>query len=486
MVKTKSPKSAFFDRDIELADIRAALKSPRSELRIVYGRRGAGKSTLFQHAFGSIDHFSYTCTPRVLALQLADIERAVNDFAPGTVIGGLRNFDDLLAALSRLATRDRRKPLVAIIDELPYLAREDPGVLGDLQRWSNEQRRARVKNIKLFLLGSMVSWMQEQALADTAALKSVRTGQLAVHALGYRHAAGFYRRWTATDKVRAFGIWGGLPGVLEELIRGTSLWSNVRAATLARGGKLYDEPDWLKYTDLRAEPLYTSLVRAVASGKRRPSDIAAQVLPSGSQSQIQPYLDKLREARILERRAPLLAKGERPRSSLYFVSDQFLAYWYRFVDPEKSLLDRGLVTRPLARIKAGLDKYISEDTFESVSRAYLWEALAAGGLPRGLEFDRVGGWWSGTGQDPDEADVVAFAGKELVLIGECKWTNASADENDLHGLDRILRQFDGELSPSSTVWRAVFSRSGFSAGLERLAREKSQRLLLVSPSDLYW
>lgn len=477
----------FFDRGLELADIQTALKSARSELRIVYGRRGAGKSTLFDHAFGGTGHFSYTCAPRVLALQLADIERALNDFVPGTVVGGLRTFDDFLTAISGLATPDPRKPLIAVIDELPYLAREDPGVLGDLQRWFNAQRRAGVKNIKMFLLGSMVSWMQEQALSDTAALKSVRTGQLAVHPLNYRHAAGFYSRWAAIDKVRAFGIWGSLPGVLEELPRGTSsLWSSLKVATLTRGAKLYDEPNWLKYTDLRAEPLYTSLVRAVASGERRPSDIAARVLPSGSQSQIQPYLEKLRDAQVLSRRAPLLAAGERPRSSLYYVDDQFLAYWYRFVDPEKSLLDRGLFARPLARIKAGLDKYISEDTFESVSRAYLWEALEARRLPRSLEFDRVGGWWSGSGQTDDEADVVAFAGKELTLIGECKWTNSVADENDLHGLDKIMRDFKGDLSPARSVWRALFSRSGFSAGLERLARDKRQRILLVSPADLYW
>lgn len=476
---------AFFDRATEMADIEGALASKRSELRIVYGRRGAGKSTLFEHIFGTRRHFSYTCTQRVVSLQLADIERALGDFAPGVIVGRLTTFDDFLSALATLAARAPKEPSIVVIDELPYLAREEPGVLGDLQRWFNAQRRAGASNLKIFLLGSMVSWMEEQALSNSAALKSVRTGQLAVHALTYRHTAGFYPAWSPADKVRAFGIWGGLPGSVSEVSRGASLWKNLEATTLTRGAKLYEEPDWLQYTDLRGNALYSSIARAVASGERKPSDIA-NFVASSAQTQIQPYLEKLRDAQILERRTPLLAKGERPRSSLYYVSDQFLAYWYRFVDPERSSLDRGLRTRPLKRIRDGLDKYISEDTFETVSRTYLWEALAAGRLPRKLRFDRVGGWWSGRGESQDEADVVAYAGTELALIGECKWTNAQADEGDLRGLDKLLRDFAQELAPARNVWRALFSRAGFSDGLKRLASKSNERLLLVEPSDLYW
>lgn len=479
---TKRRPPPFFDRKQEIDDISAALKSARSELRIVYGRRGAGKSTLFEHVFDGREHFSYTCTQRVLALQVEDIRRALVDFAPGALVGNIATFNDFLSALSALATR-AKKPLVVVIDEFPYLARAESGVLTDLQRWFNEQKRARVRNLKLFLLGSMVSWMQEQALSDTAALKSVRTGQLAVHPLEYRHAVGFYPKWSATDKVRAFGIWGGLPGVLAEISSARSLFANLETTTLTRGAKLYDEPDWLQYTDLRGNAIHSSIVRAVAEGARKATDIARAVR---AKSDIQPYLDKLLEAQILERRTPLLPTGERPKTSLYYVSDQFLAYWYRFVNPERSALERGQRARPLQRIKEGLDKYISEDAFERIARAYLWEALIDKRLPRGLQLDRVGSWWTARGDQQDQADVVAYAGRELALIGECKWTNTMANEDDLRGLDKILRDFGTELNPSRKVWRALFSRSGFSEGLKRSAAKPTERILLLEPSDLYW
>lgn len=476
----------FFDRADERHDIEAAIQSDRPELRIVFGRRGAGKSYLFERVLARRRHFSYACTERVMALQVDDIERELNDFAPGTVVGHLTDFDSFLDALATLAARDRTAPLVVVIDEFPYLARAEKGVLGDLQRWFNVQRRKRT-NVKLFLLGSMVSWMQEQALSDTAALKSVRTGQLAVHPLGHRHAAGFYPTWGPEDKVRAFAAWGGLPGVLAELDPKHSLWTDLRTTTLTRGAKLYDEPDWLKYTDLRGTAAYTSIVRAVASGDRRPSAIAGTVFGGGgSQNQIQPYLDRLLEAQILERRTPLLARGERPKTSLYYVNDQFLAYWYRFVNPNRSALDRGRRGSVLARIHKEFDKYVSEDAFEAIARAYLWDALVDRRLPRGLVFDRVGSWWSGRGEQQDQADVVAYDRAELRLIGECKWTKDPADERELRGLDKILRDFASELQPADRLWRALFSRSGFSAGLRKLANDPAERLLLVAPADLYW
>lgn len=478
--------SPFFDREEERRSIEAAIRTSRPELLIVYGRRGAGKSYLFERVLARRTHFSYTCTERVMALQVDDIERELDAFAPGAVVGHLTDFDSFLDALAALARRRRRSPLIAVIDEFPYLARAEKGVLTDLQRWFNVRKRERT-SVKVFLLGSMVSWMEEQALSDTAALKSVRTGQLAVHPLGYRHAAGFYPSWSAEDKVRAYAAWGGLPGVLTEIDRRRSIWWNLAATTLTRGAKLYDEPDWLKYTDLRGAAAYTSIVRSVASGDRRPSEIASRVLgPGGAQNQIQKYLDPLLDAQIIERRTPLLPQGERPKTSLYYVMDHFLAYWYRFVNPDRTALERRRSSSVLARIRKEFDKYVSENAFESVARAFLWEALADRRLPRGLVFDRVGAWWSGRGEEQDEADVVAYAAGELTLIGECKWTTGQADARDLQGVDKILRDLATELRPSKRVWRALFSRGGFSPELQRLAKDPSSRLLLVAPADLYW
>lgn len=485
------PKRPFYDRRDELARMRQVLRSARPELIIVSGRRGAGKSYLLDHAFAERKYFSYTATDRLLPLQLADIATTLNDLQPGLVRGTLASTDQVLELFATLAARDRRSPLVVVIDELPYLAKRDTGLLTALQRWFNAQKKAGARNLKVFLAGSQVSWMEEQALAESAPLKSVRTGDLRLDQLSYRAAASFYPRFSAEDRVRAWAVWGGLPGYLEQLDPRRAFWANLEQSTLVRGSRLFDEPDWLKYTELRSAPIYTSIVRMVASGRVRPSTIAKGV-GRDSANDVSTYLDSLREASVLDRVAPLLRGGAGPtQAARYVVADNFLSYWYRFVDPHRTALERGIRALLLATMRGGsalgLDKYVSERPFEQVCREFLYEALRAGRLPADLRFERVGSWWS-TREDEraDESDIVAYAADALVAIGECKWTKGVLDERDLAGLDRVLREAAAPLNPAANVYRLLFARSGFSPKLRRRAADRSERLLLFEPNDLYW
>jgi hypothetical protein len=187
-------------------------------------------------------------------------------------------------------------------------------------------------------------------------------------------------------------------------------------------------------------------------------------------------LDLLRrEVPITERRQP------RPRTSLYFLADHYLTFWYRYVDPARSLIARGLEARVLARVQATLHEHVSRPAFEDVCRQYLWRAFAAGGLPPDLSFDAVGTWWNGD----HEINVVAMEGGVTTLVGSCKWTNAPVGLGELNALQRSLAAGASHLQPAASCWYALFTREGFHEELVSLARLPGQRLLLVTPTDLF-
>lgn len=332
--------------------------------------------------------------------------------------------------------------------------------------------------------------MERETLAETAPLYSVRTANLRVDPLSYRDAARFYPRFPVADRIRAWSVWGGMPAYLEQIEAQRSFWSNLERTTLVPSARLFVEPDWLRYTDLRADLLYSSIVRVIAQGERRPSKIATAVGRT-SANEILSHLERLRESGVIARVAPLTAAGEGPRQAArYVVADPFLSYWYRFVDPHRSALEIGARRSLLRSMRTdpdrGLDKYVSDQAFEEVCRRSLLDALARGALPRALRFSRVGAWWSTRETEAqDEADVVAFADGRLVAIGECKWSASPADERDLVGIDKVLRTAAGPLRPSASVYRMIFSRSGFTAALRRRAARPDERLLLFAPADLY-
>jgi len=476
----------FFDRKRELSDIGEVLASRRPELIVIYGRRGVGKSTLLAEALSGRPHIYYQATTRALPQQLEDITAALRTFAPETVVPGvLPSLDAALRAIAQIS-RSRAEPIIVVIDELPYLAQADPATPTVLQRWWDELRRQGTANVKLFLLGSLVSWMEEQTLSERGPLHNRRTGQIRLDALGYRDAALFCADYVPEELVASYAIWGGMPSYLEEIRPELSLWENVRESILRPGARLAEEPRWLRFSDLRSDAVYASILRAIAQGERRPGKIA-QAVGRARADDVAFQLERLCDIGLVRRVVPINeAESVRSRHALYVLADHYVAFWYRFVDRLRHLLAMRRYDDALLAIQEGFGRYVSESAFEDICRQFLWEALASGRLPERLQFDQVGSWWVAKEDLQDEVDVVAMSGGRAVLAGECKWSRQPSGARELEGLGAALHKGSRDLRPADRPWRAIFSRAGFADELRALADDPEERILLFTPSDLYW
>ena len=488
-----SNTSTFYNRTHERAILRDALASPRSELIIVYGRRGVGKSALLSQALQEADYpaIFYRATRRTLPLQLAALTEAAREAYPNAFLGqpfaSASVFLDFLAfqAGERQAAGDPI-PVVAVIDELPYLADVDSGFLTTLQHWWDANKRR--MNLKLFLAGSYVAFMERQVLDVNAPLYNRRTGALKLEPMDYAEAGLFFPAYTPREKMETFAVLGGMPSYLEQFDPAQGLAENVLATALRRNTYLSEEPDWLLLEDLRRDVTYGSILRAVAGGERRPSGIA-QAIGRDSAQAVAPQLSVLQDLGLLIREVPITERGQaRSRTSLYFIADNYLDFWYRFVDPARGLVSRGLGSRVWEQTVApNLGQYVSRPAFERACRQFLWRVLASDAPPAsvaplaGLGFTDVGTWW---GAGDREIDVMATnAQSHVVLAGSCKWTEAAVDVREYAALQRDLAlvQLDG-YDPHLVL----FSRSGFTPRLMDLAAAQDpKRLTLVDLETMY-
>jgi hypothetical protein len=183
----------------------------------------------------------------------------------------------------------------------------------------------------------------------------------------------------------------------------------------------------------------------------------------------------VRQVPVTDRRLP----GS--RRSLYWLADNYLAFWYRYVDPLGRLIvqDRGDLA--LARIKETFHQFVAMPPWEEVCRQFLWHALAREKLPKGLEFTELGPWWD----DQSEIDIVALDGTRAVLAGSCKWTNAPMTTRDLYDLRSAVTRAAGSLDPLPDIWHVLFSREGFEPALQAIAADPSNRVLLLTVDDLF-
>jgi uncharacterized protein len=471
---------AFLNRTRELASLRTAATSDQAELVIVYGRRGVGKSTLLSRAVNGMRHVFYGATRRTLPVQLEDLTAVVRGAYPDEFVPAMfTSVEDFLRFLAELARRHPAEPVVAIIDELPYLADVDPGLLTVLQHWWDRSKG--LANLKLFLAGSYVGFMERQVLGASAPLYNPRTGQLKLEPLRYDEAALFFPSYSPRERIEAYAVLGGMPTYLERFDPDRGLDENLLLTVLRPNTFLNREPDWLLLEDLRRDVIYGSILRAVATRNRRPSDIARSIGKASAQD-ITRQIEALRDLNLIRREVPITdIRRPMSRRSLYWLADNYLAFWYRYVDPNQSLITEDQRQRVLARIKQSFHEYVARPPFEEVCRQFLLRAYGADRLPTDLHFNAVGTWWNRT----HEIDIVAQEGSATTLVGSCKWTNASMDGGDLYQLRQALTAAKAELTPASSCWYALFSREGFDASLVAAAGESDSRVLLFTPEDLF-
>ncbi len=333
----------FIGRRNELALLREELTSPRPSLAVIYGRRRVGKSTLIREAIKHEPHVFYQATRVTSSLSLEAFKLEISrTLGSDELLAGIA---DWLAVLHYLARAAQRRPgLIIVLDEFPYLADADPALPSVIQKFW-DSGAARPGSLKLLLCGSKISHMEE-LLAERNPLYGRKTLALDLAPLSFREAAQFVPRYTAEDKLKTCGVFGGIPFYLQLLDRRATLESNIIRLMLTPTGSLVDEPVVLLQSELREVSRYASVLAAIADGCTKHGDIIGRVREISDSKALGPYLAKLARMRLISIVKSMDA-SPKERDRRYFIADPLIAFWYHFVQPNLSKCRPGLRCRHL-------------------------------------------------------------------------------------------------------------------------------------------
>ncbi len=219
---------------------------------------------------------------------------------------------------------------------------------------------------------------------------------------------------------------------------------------------LYDEPEFLLRTELRNPSRYMSILEAIANGHTTPNEIAGQT--DIRSEPLSGYLQRLRRLRLVDREVPVTAHQKKSKRPLYRIGDEFLRFWFRFVEPNRSSIEQAPNLVLEDRILPELDRFVAT-TFEDVCREALWKLARTDQLNG--SYGAIGRWWYGG----EEIDLVALDDRTpSALFAECKWTTTPVGmslADDLREKASDVRWKVGELIEEF----ALFSRAGFEEGL---------------------
>ena len=454
----------LIDRDSELRRLREAIGDP-PQLVVLRGRRRVGKSFLLTHALARQRGVFFQADEQGERSHLDMLAREVARLLGPRVPLRFESWDEALETVGELA---RQEPLTIILDEFQWLLAAQPSLESIVQRhWDRWQRDG--VPATLILSGSALRLMEE-LLAPGAPLYGRADYRPLLEPLDFRDASMFASpRLSAESKLRRYAVLGGTPQY-QVWAGKEGLLDAIANRILRRGESLYEEPLHLLREEqgIREPGTYFAIVREVAAGRTTVSEIAngAQV----SVPNLTKMLRRLVELGYLEARAPLSPQGPEARRTSYRLADPFFRFWFRFVFPNRSLLERGRVKEVLGIVERDMDAYMGL-AFEDCCRE--WAGRFAGdALPASQQ---LGSWWSRDGQT--EIDVVGASRGRYDLFASCKWSRSAPAA----ALEQLLEQRDS-LPRAGGAKLAVFAR-GFSAPLRRRADEEG--VALVGLDELF-
>jgi hypothetical protein len=439
----------FYDREAELDTLTDAAESPGSDFIVVYGRRRVGKTELLKEFCANRPHIYF------LAAQEAEHrqrEKFIDQIADhfDERIPRIDGWDE---AFEYLGEQLQREDLVVVIDEFPYLVAENNSLPSYVQGFVDQDLDG--TDSMLVLCGSSVSTMESEILGHESPLYGRRTAQLDVSPFSFRQAREVIS-YDIQDAIRSYSVTGGTPMYLTLFDYTQSLAANIRSHVLSPSAVLYNEPEFLLRTELRNPARYMSILEAVALGHTTPNEISgATGIDSGPLSK---YLQTLRRLRLIERDVPVTASGKKSKRSRYRVADEFLRFWFRYVEPNRSSIEEAPEIVYDGTIEPDLPTHVAT-TFEDVCQEAVWEGIRRGTFD---PYSEVGRWWYGE----EEVDIVGLApNDDRVLLAECKWTTDPVGEDLVESLRAKAEHV--RWGPADRDERfALFSKNGFVDGLE--------------------
>jgi AAA+ ATPase superfamily predicted ATPase len=306
----------------------------------------------------------------------------------------------------------------------------------------------------LVLCGSSVSTMESEILGHESPLYGRRTGQIDLQPFSFQQAREVIA-YDLENAIQSFAVTGGTPLYLTLFEYDRPLRENIQTQLLSPTARLYNEPEFLLRTELRNPARYMSILEAVATGHTTPNEMAgATGIDSGPLSK---YLQTLRRLRLINREVPVTASAKQSKRSRYHVADEFLRFWFRFVEPNRSSIEEAPDIVYDETIQPKLPDHVGT-TFEDVCQEAVWEAIRRGELG---PYSEVGRWWYGE----DEIDIVGLApDADRILLAECQWTTKPVDLALVTQLrDKAERVRWG--SDTRDEEFALFSKNGFGDGL---------------------
>lgn len=467
----------FIGRQTELAKLNTEYVHDSSFV-VIYGRRRVGKTTLIKEFIKGKTAFYFLATEELESQSMKRLAGVVARTTNNMLLQKAA-FNDWIDLFRVIADYKPEEKKVLVIDEFPYLVKTNPAFPSVLQNAWDEILKDR--NVMLILSGSLIGMMQKHALSYDSPLYGRRTAQMRLAPLSF---TDIYEAQTMPFEkaVEQYAVTGGVPKYLEFFEDGRELAEQLKETVLSKSGFLYEEPNFLLKSESVTAVNYFSIIKAIADGHHKLGKIAGVL--GQETSALTPYLSTLADLGFIEKRTPVTEKNpEKSRKGLYFIADNFIRFWFRYVYPYKGELELDNMQIVMDEMDKDFTTGFLAFVYEDICKNIFADLCKDGAIP--FTPSRIGSYWLNDYDGDTEIDVCAVDSQnKLVFVGECKYHAKPVDAPVYFTLkEKVANASEIKKAyPGYDVIYGVFSKSGFTKRLLDVAKENAGLILINEDS----
>ncbi len=440
--------------------------SQGAKFAVVYGSHKCGKTAVLSEFFEGKRGVFFSAQKLNSYMNLRLFEKAVEKFS-----GEEEDFPTWKVAFKRISEFAKDERFLLCIDDFADLVFEDRNILKDFRNaFENEWRNS---NIFVAAGCGRVYFTENEILAENSAMSLRRPVIYKLDELDYFESAKILPKGiSSVDKFRYYCCLGGVSEYLSLVNGDLSFEENIRNIFLKKDSPLYDEPPLIFLDELREPEVYNSILYALATGSQRINEIVAKT--GESSTKVNKYLLTLLQMQIVNRDIPFGEENKSSRKGVYTISAKALAFWFRFVLPNRTDIHMG---RPvLENLTEEIDSYIEGKLYEEVCMQHMQRENKKGMLP--FLSSVISGYWGSLKEYSDTKLVAANQRNRQILFAEYKRTFTEPGE-----------QLLSRLRKNDKLFTEYWERFDMLFSIEKFPREirnlENMKLKLVDIDALY-
>ena len=434
-----------------------------SQILVVYGQKGIGKTRLLQDFTKDKPAFFYECR---------ECSEREQQYQWGQELGNKKirvlkfpTYQELLEA----SCQKKGGKMVLGIDEFQYIIKSSDVFMDALVSFVNNTWAKR--EVLVVLISSSTSWVENSMVKKIGEAAFELSGLLKIRELEFYQLREIFPGYSMEDSIILYGILGGAPSLWQFMSPDKTLQDNICDQILSRTGGLRYECERLLSEELRELGVYNSILSALASGHHKLNDIYNHT--GFSRAKISVYLKNLMELELIEKVFSYDTDGrENVQKGVYRISNHFVHFYFTYLYANKNRLETSDASSFYQECIKPYIRYYTAPYFKKVCMDYMLKLGSAKQLP--VYLSKYGEWVGKAGN----IDIILQGEDGKTLIGYCNFEKPMMTYEDYEWL--LFLASKAKVG-ADYIW--LFSGGRFDEKLY-LEEKVKKNLRLISLNDL--